>query len=286
MAGGTGGIIQFTTQNTGAGNLLVLLVQCYPNNTLNSATDSQGNTWVVLPTIGGSSPYSFQMAYALNTVGGTKDLITFNFSGSNTNCFGVAAEYSGVNTFRAAATGATGTGTSIVSNNVSAVVGDLLLGFAMVYTASNSVFTLGPGFSNLVVSNNGATNSWDALENTTAGSTGNVDATFTGPLGTSNFWAGIAAFYSSSPSPAIGWSPVDSRVAVNGFGPGANTGIVDSQGNTIYSAQNPPFSGNSQVSDNTAIPPVDSRVSKPVDSRTNKPVNSRVAPPFGEAGEP
>jgi hypothetical protein len=89
-----------------------------------------------------------------------------------------------------------------------------------------------------------------------------------------------------SPSPAIGWSPVDSRVAVNGFGPGANTGIVDSQGNTIYSAQNPPFSGNSQVSDNTAIPPVDSRVSKPVDSRTNKPVNSRVAPPFGEAGEP
>jgi hypothetical protein len=198
MASGNSGIIQFTTQNTGAGNLLVLLVQCFPNNTLNSATDSQGNTWVVLPNIGGST-YSFQMAYALNTVGGTKDLITFHFSGSNTNCFGVAAEYSGVNTFRAAATGATGTGTSIVSNNVSAVVGDLLLGFAMVYTASSNAFTLGSGFSNLVVSNNGASNSWNALENKTAGSTGNVDATFTGPSGTSNFWAGIGAFYQSAP---------------------------------------------------------------------------------------
>ena len=85
---------------------------------------------------------------------------------------------------------------------------------------------------------------------------------------------------------AVGWSPVDSRQVVLGFGPAANTGIVDEQGNVIYSAQDPPFSGNSQVSDNSGIPPADSRVNKPADSRVNIPVNSRVAPPFGEQGEP
>lgn len=86
---------------------------------------------------------------------------------------------------------------------------------------------------------------------------------------------------------AVGWSPVDSRQAVPGFGPSANTGIVDEQGNVIYSAQKPPFTGNSQVSDNSAIPPVDSRtVGAPVDSRVSIPENSRVAPPFGGVGEP
>ena len=75
------------------------------------------------------------------------------------------------------------------------------------------------------------------------------------------------------------WSPVDSRQAVPGFGPGPNTGVVDEQNNTIYSAQDPPFSGNSQVSDNSAIPPVDSRkAGAPVDSRKNIPTNSRVNP--------
>lgn len=77
---------------------------------------------------------------------------------------------------------------------------------------------------------------------------------------------------------AVGWSPVDSRVAVKGFGPGANTGIVDAQGNKIFSAQDPPFSGNSQTSSNAAIPPTDSRAAgAPVDSRVNKPVNSRAS---------
>jgi hypothetical protein len=80
----------------------------------------------------------------------------------------------------------------------------------------------------------------------------------------------------------IGWSSLDSRVAVSGFGPGANTGIADTQGNEIFSAQdppNPPFAGNSQTSDNSAIPPKDCRVAgAPKDCRVNVPVNSRVNP--------
>jgi hypothetical protein len=78
----------------------------------------------------------------------------------------------------------------------------------------------------------------------------------------------------------VGWSPLDCRVAIPGFGPAANIGIADAQGNEIFSAQNPPFTGNSQVSDNAAIPVVDSRVSMPAASRVNVPVNSRKAPPF------
>jgi hypothetical protein len=74
------------------------------------------------------------------------------------------------------------------------------------------------------------------------------------------------------------WSPLDCRRAVSGFGPNANTGVVDEQGNEIFSAQDPYFSNNSQISDNTAVPPVDSRAFKPSDSRASIPVNSRVNP--------
>jgi len=71
------------------------------------------------------------------------------------------------------------------------------------------------------------------------------------------------------------WSPVDSRVAVRGAGPAANTGVVDAQGNTNYSLPG------SQTSSNRAVPGTDSRATgAPVDSRANKPVNSRTAPPF------
>jgi hypothetical protein len=207
LGGGATAALQFSTQNTGAGNLLVAIVECYAAaTTLSSVTDSQNNTWVVLPNIGGST-YNFYLAYALNTAGGTKPTVTFHYSGTTGSVYAVIAEYSGVNTFRAAAAGAAGTGTTIVSNNVSAVTGDLLIGLAMVYTAANSSFTLGSGYSNLEVSGAIYTNTWCALENKTAGSTGNVDATFTGPPSTTNFWAGIAAFYHQASSASGGIIP-------------------------------------------------------------------------------
>jgi len=99
--------------------------------------------------------------------------------------------------------------------------------------------------------------------------------------GFANSAVGSAVYVIQGGFVAVGWSPVDSRIAVKGFGPAANTGIVDSQGNTIYSAQKPPFTGNSQVSNNVAIPPVDSRAAgAPVESRVSVPKNSRKAPPF------
>jgi hypothetical protein len=63
------------------------------------------------------------------------------------------------------------------------------------------------------------------------------------------------------------WSQPDCRVAVPGFGPGPNTGVVVN-GTIQYTGQ---------VSDNHAIPPVDSRANKPVSSGT-PPQNNRNNP--------
>ena len=66
------------------------------------------------------------------------------------------------------------------------------------------------------------------------------------------------------------WSPVDSRVAVTNFGPAANTGVVDVQGNVNYSLLG------SQTSSNKAVGAGATGVSK--DCRVKVPVNSRVNP--------
>ncbi len=51
-------------------------------------------------------------------------------------------------------------------------------------------------------------------------------------------------------NPVKGWSPVDSREAVPGKGPGPNTAVVDAQGNQIFTGQ---------TSSNGSVPGVDSR---------------------------
>lgn len=73
---------------------------------------------------------------------------------------------------------------------------------------------------------------------------------------------------------SVGWSPVDCRVAVHGFGPAANKGVVDEQGNVNYSLPG------SQTPCNPAVPGTDSRVTKPTDCREGILTNSRTAPPF------
>jgi Chitobiase/beta-hexosaminidase C-terminal domain len=148
------------------------------------------------------------------------------------------------------------------------------------------------GTQTVTISSNGI---GEAIHYTTDGSTPTSGSTlYSAPISVSTSetvkaiailtgWTNSAvgsATYTISPA-GVAWSPVDSRHAVFGFGPGANMGILDGQNNTIYSAQDPPFSGNSQVSDNSAIPPKDCRVAgAPTDSRVSKPVNSRRAPPF------
>lgn len=81
-----------------------------------------------------------------------------------------------------------------------------------------------------------------------------------------NQWGAFEVGNLSAGAAAVGWSPVDSRVAP--FGP--NTGVVQSDGSVFYTGQ---------TSSNPAVPSVDSRAAgAPVDSRVSKPVNSRVNP--------
>jgi hypothetical protein len=67
----------------------------------------------------------------------------------------------------------------------------------------------------------------------------------------------------------IGWSPVDCRVAVAGYGPGANSPVVFPDGSVHWTGQQ---SSNSHVptpTSNPNLPPTDSRASKPENSRVD-----------------
>lgn len=67
-----------------------------------------------------------------------------------------------------------------------------------------------------------------------------------------------------------GWSPVDCRVAVPGYGPAANFGVVQPDGSVHYVGQ---------VSSNEHIPtPTSNPNLPPIDSRALEPENSRVDP--------
>jgi hypothetical protein len=76
--------------------------------------------------------------------------------------------------------------------------------------------------------------------------------------------------FSTSGPPTHGWSPIDCRVAVPGFGPGANFGVVQPDGSVHYVGQ---------ISSNEHVPTPDAReAGAPVDSRVDEPINSRVDP--------
>ena len=119
----------FTTQNTAAGNMLCCVINVYnPSAVLTGITDSQSNTWVVLPSINPGTYYTY-FCYALNTAGGSKPTLTFSFSGGTTDVYYCLGEYSGVNTYRGISTVKTGSSTSLTTNAVTSVSGDLLISF-------------------------------------------------------------------------------------------------------------------------------------------------------------
>jgi hypothetical protein len=66
-----------------------------------------------------------------------------------------------------------------------------------------------------------------------------------------------------------GWSQPDCRVAVHGFGPGPNTGVLSTGGTVLYTGQ---------TSDNAGIPPTDSREAGAPSQDGTYPKNSRVNP--------
>ena len=121
----------FVTQNTAAGNTLLMMVSINPQSTtLSSVTDSQGNTWVILPAITNGSSYNGYLCYALNTAGGSKPTITLHLSAVNAGSIWYSlGEYSGISGFRGSSTAVTNQFTPPwTSNAVTTVVGDLVVG--------------------------------------------------------------------------------------------------------------------------------------------------------------
>jgi hypothetical protein len=184
--------LAFTTQNTAAGNLLIAIISLF-GATLNSVTDSQGNTYTVSSDFT-DTQYHFYLAYALNTLGGTTPTVTYHCSGTPANACAAVGEYSGVNTFRTISVNANGNSTTLASANISAVTGDLLIGFGQAGT--NTGITAGAPY-NLREQGSISINHQNAFEDTIAASTGAVNATFT--VVSAVIWsAGIASFFQAS----------------------------------------------------------------------------------------
>ena len=273
LGGGATASLAFTTQNTTAGNMLfATIVSSGLGITVSSVTDNQGagNTWVVIPVISNST-YNVYLAYALNTIGGTEPTVSAHFAGGNSvACYIGLGEVSGPNAFRSHDTGNTGaTGTTFTSNPITAVAGDFLLGYyarastSLISDLTAPGYTLGP--------TGGATAGQYivASEYLLSASAGSATASFNDTFSNANWACGIAAFFTAvtPPSPTA-WSPVDSRQAVPGFGPGPNA-FRTVQGSSIYDVQ---------TSSNPAVPGKDSRTVKPTDCRIapNIPQNSRA----------
>jgi hypothetical protein len=143
----------FVTQNSAAGSLLVAEFEVNAQAaTLNSITDNQGNTWVVLSPFSNGSTWDTYFCYALNTAGGSKPQLTLHFASAPASVYYALGEYSLVSSYRGASTALAIQFTQPSSTNaVTSVAGDLILG---VYGAGANN-TTAPTSSNSTVEETG-----------------------------------------------------------------------------------------------------------------------------------
>jgi hypothetical protein len=138
-----------TLTSTTAGNLVVVYGRCLSSETLNSVTDSAGNTYAIIGPITNST--RFYMAYGVQTTGGTTT-VTLTFSAAGSKRTG-ADEYHSSNGSLAsnaaafdATTSGTGTGTAAATSTLTpAATGELIIGATAVGVAAT--MTAGTGFT-------------------------------------------------------------------------------------------------------------------------------------------
>ena len=193
--------LQFTTQNTGPGNMLIVGIQIFnnPAATLSSVSDTDGGgTWVVLPGVLQAPPnYNIYFAYKFGTNGGTKPTITCHLSASASVSLMEIGEISGVNTLRNANSAAFSTTTSPVSPSIVTMSGDFLIGWLGLNAAETlTSLTAGSGFTIGETAGSSGTVVFNAFEYGTAA--GNSATAGWGLLITQSGGAGIAAFYQAS----------------------------------------------------------------------------------------
>lgn len=190
--------VTFATQNTGAGNMLVVGIQIFNNPavTLSSVTDTEGGTWVVLAGVIQAPPaYNIYFAYKLGTTGGTKATITCHLSASASVSLMEIGEFSGVNTFRGAASVANATSTTPVSPSITTVIGDLLIGWIGLNQAEATAnFTPGSGYTLGETAGSSGTVIFNAFEYDVSAPSTSATAAF-GLAVNQTSGVGVAAFY-------------------------------------------------------------------------------------------
>lgn len=184
--------IQYQTQNTGAGNLLIIAFRTnLAGGALTGLTDSQNNKWNFL-TFSDAGVFPFYFGWALNTAGGSKAIITMTFASAQSGITPVLGEYSGVNTLRGSDAGNAGSSGNPTSAAVVAVAGDLLIGYfgstALQGVSQGAGYTLREAFVFA-----GTTDEAGFEDNTNAAG-GSTTASF-GQTSSGAWAAGISAFY-------------------------------------------------------------------------------------------
>jgi hypothetical protein len=231
--GGSASPTQQFAAATEAGSLLVAIFQVYQGAPLIDITDSQGNTWVVaFSGVISASPYVSYVAYALNTVGGTADVVSFNFTSATVIFTAALAEYSGVNALRSSAF-APGSSSGVVSGpSVATVAGDLVIGTIQAENGG-ALATFTPGTPPPFTQRNyyGETTSriYGVIEDATA--TGVTTASQWSNLGADGFELGTLAFVPSTPPtpPSSGGNKKPTVFTTNVFG-----AEIDSPSTSIF----------------------------------------------------
>lgn len=191
-----------------AGSMLFATFQMYNLVALNSITDSQGNTWVVLngPTQVGAGPYRVFTAYALNTIGGTADVVTFHWASATSIFSGALGEYAHINAIRGSSfTQASGFG-NISGIAITTVAGDLVI--STLQAQSGDAFnTFAPGTTPLAFTLRNyygelISRTYGAFEDTVA--TGTSSNGNWATVGADNFLLGTIAFYEAASGAAQG----------------------------------------------------------------------------------
>lgn len=205
--------------------------------TLNGVTDSQLNSgWVVQTpiTVGAVQTY---FCFCPNTLGGTKNNITFAFSGASSGVVPIILEFTGLFAFVQKSVGATGTSTSPLTAAITPSLGNTLVAFFGMQGVSGTVTAglIGGNAGTLRAQGTaGGTTVFTTAEDTLVTSATSSTAAITIP--SSSWMAGLVEFSSSA---TIAGNTGTPGVTVAWSGTASGSVVSDGSGNYVTSALGP-----------------------------------------------
>lgn len=257
---------QFTTQNTTAGNTIIVF--CGEQQTaVTAVSDDNSNTYTKISGASGNgNTTGIDLWYAFNITGGIKNTITITTGTTSQRQNSVIREYSGLTTtdpFDVASVFNNGVTTTPTSNATAttAQANELVVGIA---GNSNGTFSLGTGYSNLQASN-GQVSGWVFAEDKIVSSTGTQTATFgtntTGGtvVGVATFKAAAGITTSTSSSTSTSISSTSSSTSTSSTS--SSTSISSTSSSTSVSISSSTSSTSSSVSTSVSTSSTSSSIS-------------------------